>query len=89
MNGLEATRELRKIGYPYLIIGVTDNVMDKDVKEFIQAGVDLVLHKPFDIALLERLLHFIQCNGSLFQCTSCKRLMDDASSDSMCWKHKM
>jgi CheY-like chemotaxis protein len=55
--------KLRQAGYPYLIIGVTGNVLDDDVKEYLQAGADLVIGKPLRMDLLEKLLIHIQLYG--------------------------
>lgn len=49
MRGKEATKHIREIGYDGVIIGVTGNAMDEDIREFISSGADLVLPKPFDI----------------------------------------
>ena len=38
MNGVEATRRLRKMGYKNMVAGLTGNAMDDDVDEFKKAG---------------------------------------------------
>ena len=43
-----------------MIIGVTGNVLDDDVKEYLQAGADLVIGKPLRMNLLDKLLMHIQ-----------------------------
>lgn len=63
MNGVEATRRIRKLGYKYLIVGVTGSVMDDEAHEFITAGADMILTKPFDISRLQQLLIFTETNG--------------------------
>ena len=65
-NGLEATKTLRQAGYPYLIIGVTGNVLDDDIKEYLQAGADMVIGKTLRMDLLDKLLMHIQSHD----CTS-------------------
>ena len=48
MDGLEATRELRK--HPFNadlpVIGLTGEVSPEDEKRALQAGMSAVLHKP-------------------------------------------
>ena len=46
MNGPSATSRLRELGYTIPIIGVTGNILNEDVKYFIQSGADSVLPKP-------------------------------------------
>jgi CheY-like chemotaxis protein len=49
MRGPEATQKIRILGCRGVIIGVTGNVLEDDVKEFLDLGVIAVLPKPFDI----------------------------------------
>ena len=46
MNGLDASRTIRSIGYDGPIIGVTGNVLDDDIECFLKNGVNEVLSKP-------------------------------------------
>ena len=46
MNGMEATQELRKMGYKGVIIGVTGDGRAESVSGFIGRGADDVLVKP-------------------------------------------
>mmetsp|Transcript_18942 Transcript_18942/g.26111 ORF Transcript_18942/g.26111 Transcript_18942/m.26111 type:complete len:108 (+) Transcript_18942:280-603(+) len=52
VNGVEATKRLRMSGYKNLIVGVTGNVLEDDVGEFLAAGADLVMFKPLKMAQL-------------------------------------
>jgi CheY-like chemotaxis protein len=65
MNGVDATRELRKAGYRYLIVAITGAAMKEDIDEFLAVGADLVLPKPCKLSSLEILLDFIDRQGSL------------------------
>lgn len=56
MNGPEAAREIRKLGYKNPIIGVTGVVGDDSV-EFVKAGADLVLSKPVTVLSIWKGLH--------------------------------
>eukprot|EP00602_Paraphysomonas_sp_CaronLab_P005025 CAMPEP_0185031154 /NCGR_PEP_ID=MMETSP1103-20130426/18466_1 /TAXON_ID=36769 /ORGANISM="Paraphysomonas bandaiensis, Strain Caron Lab Isolate" /LENGTH=705 /DNA_ID=CAMNT_0027566579 /DNA_START=499 /DNA_END=2616 /DNA_ORIENTATION=- len=56
MNGPDATRELRELGYTLPIIGLTGNVMIDDVHYFLNCGADQVLAKPFQI---EQFIHIM------------------------------
>ena len=56
-------KKLRQEGYMKLVIGVTGNVLDDDVVEYISAGADLILSKPMKISSLRALLHHVQQHG--------------------------
>lgn len=66
-NGPEAAKELRALGYRYLIIGVTGNVLDDDVKSYLKAGADLVLPKPVIMESLLKVIEYISLKGPLSQ----------------------
>ena len=63
MTGLEASKALRKSGYPYLIIGLTGNVLEDDIQDFVEAGADLVLGKPLQVASLNKILDLVEMHG--------------------------
>jgi signal transduction histidine kinase len=63
MTGVEMTRRLREGGYPYLIIGLTGNVMEQDMIEFSNAGADHVLMKPVSMKDVMGLIRFINLHG--------------------------
>jgi signal transduction histidine kinase/CheY-like chemotaxis protein len=63
MSGVEMTRRLREGGYPYLIIGLTGNVMEQDMIEFSNAGADHVLMKPVSMKDVMGLIRFINQHG--------------------------
>mmetsp|Transcript_18943 Transcript_18943/g.26114 ORF Transcript_18943/g.26114 Transcript_18943/m.26114 type:complete len:149 (+) Transcript_18943:280-726(+) len=65
VNGVEATKRLRMSGYKNLIVGVTGNVLEDDVGEFLAAGADLVMFKPLKMAQLSTLLTFVDENSSI------------------------
>jgi hypothetical protein len=51
MDGLAATRRIRKMGSPYdsmPIIGITASVIDFELRQCLAAGMDAVLPKPVD-----------------------------------------
>ena len=56
MNGPEATQAMRATGYDGLIIGVTGNVMAKDVNHYLSCGADYILFKPVNLEELTRIL---------------------------------
>jgi CheY-like chemotaxis protein len=64
MNGIEATRRLRAAGFDRLVVGVTGNVMDDEVREFVDAGADAVLAKPIKAATLVALLEHVRARGA-------------------------
>lgn len=53
MVGPEATKILREKGYAGVVIGVTGNALDEDVRHFMSCGADAVLSKPVDPNNLE------------------------------------
>ena len=52
MNGPDATREIRALGYAKPIIGVTGNALDSDKEIFINAGASDVIIKPLRLNVL-------------------------------------
>ena len=57
MDGLPATREIRKLNRPDAaaipIIALTANAFEEDVKQCLQAGMNAHMSKPVDIELLK------------------------------------
>lgn len=49
MRGTEATAKIRKLGFRGLIVGITGNALDDDVKDFMDHGANKVMTKPFDL----------------------------------------
>ena len=56
MNGPEAAQLMRSGGYRGLIVGVTGNVMEKDVADYLASGADCVLGKPVNTEELTQIL---------------------------------
>ncbi len=58
MNGMEVTRELRKIkGYEKVpVVAMTAFAMSGDDEEFFSAGLDAYISKPFDIKKIKNLV---------------------------------
>jgi CheY-like chemotaxis protein len=50
MDGPTATRELRRLGYEGLILGVTGNALPTDIDHFLAHGASKVLLKPLRMA---------------------------------------
>lgn len=67
MNGLDATREIRKsenpLGKTIPIIAMTANAFSDDVQNCLDAGMDAHVSKPLDIAALERAVRKVACVG--------------------------
>ena len=53
MRGRDAVRQVRDMGYKGVVIGVTGNVTDEDVDDFVKQGVDLVILKPLTVESFE------------------------------------
>jgi hypothetical protein len=56
MDGLTATRELRKQGQQVPVIALTASAMAAEKERCLQAGMDDYLTKPMDLAELDRVL---------------------------------
>lgn len=56
MNGMDATVEIRQLGYKNPIVGFTGDVMEEDMKKFIEKGANFVLGKPVKNEDLQELL---------------------------------
>ena len=65
MNGVDAAKAMRAAGYPYLIAGITGNVMEDDIDEYLGAGADLVISKPLKRTTLDLLVKHIDDTGPL------------------------
>ena len=57
-------RKLREGGYANLVVGVTGNVLDDEVVNYLTAGVDMVMSKPVKVALLRMLLLHVHEHGA-------------------------
>jgi signal transduction histidine kinase/ActR/RegA family two-component response regulator len=53
MNGPDATKAIRKLGYGGVVVGVTGNVLEEDVEFFQSKGADRVLPKPVNLKSLQ------------------------------------
>jgi signal transduction histidine kinase/CheY-like chemotaxis protein len=56
MNGPDACRQMRALGYGNPIIGLTGHALADDLDAFKSAGADQVLSKPLDISVFQALL---------------------------------
>ena len=63
--GVEAVRKLREEGYAKLVVGVTGNVLDDDVIEYLAAGADIVLGKPVKVDMLRMLIRHVKEHGNI------------------------
>ena len=59
-DGLQTTLELRELGYCGIVIGVTGDAQEEDMRAFKAAGADAVLSKPITFRQLESCLINIQ-----------------------------
>lgn len=60
MDGLTATRLFREQGYTGLMFGVTGNGYQRDIDEFLSAGVDDVLVKPLSMETYQNMCEQIR-----------------------------
>ena len=65
MNGLDASKAMRDAGYPYLIVGITGNAMQDDLDEYLSSGADLVLTKPVQVSVIDKIVALRSKHGVL------------------------
>lgn len=70
LNGIEASSEIRKLGYDGLLVGVTGNVLAEQIDDFTRNGADLVLPKPVDMRALEKMMHSNAYHCMHYYCNS-------------------
>ena len=56
MDGPDATKAIRDLGYTGPIIGCTGNTLDMDLLRFKECGCDRVIGKPFELALFHQFM---------------------------------
>ena len=76
MDGYGAVREMRRLGVLCPIIGVTANALVTDQAEFIACGLDALVTKPVNLALLTAAIH-----DSLKQRAAAKGNVDNSSGN--------
>ena len=86
--GVEAVRKLRKEGYAKLVVGVTGNVLDDDVMEYLAAGADLVLGKPVKVDMLRMLIRHVKEHGNLSRPEMMLWEVRNSGGDHLAWKKK-
>ena len=57
MNGPEASKKIRELGYTLPIIALTGNIMEDDIQHFIEQGANEVLGKPTKKDKLNEILY--------------------------------
>lgn len=62
MNGPQAAHTMRSspVNYQGLIIGVTGNVMQEDLKDFIDNGANAIIKKPINVKEIENLFDYFR-----------------------------
>ena len=86
--GVEAVRKLREEGYAKLVVGVTGNVLDDDVIEYLAAGADMVLGKPVKVDMLRMLIRHVKEHGNLSMSDMMLWEVRDSGGDHLAWKKK-
>lgn len=56
MGGIEACKYIRELGYLGLILAISGNVIPEDIHEFLDAGADYFIGKPFKLDQLQSVL---------------------------------
>ena len=86
--GVEAVRKLREEGYAKLVVGVTGNVLDDDVMEYLSAGADMVLGKPVKVDMLRMLIRHVKEHGNFSMPDMMLWEVRDSGGDHLAWKKK-
>ena len=81
---MDAVRTLREAGYVQLVVGVTGNILDEDVDNYLVAGADMVIGKPVKMTLLKKLLRFAKEHGAASR--PGMHLMEDLSGKYLTWQ---
>jgi CheY-like chemotaxis protein len=55
-NGVEACEELRRAGWDVSVIAMTGQTASSDVSQYVAAGFDVMLPKPFDVRAMQKAL---------------------------------
>ena len=54
MNGPDATKKIRELGFSGAIFGVTGNALPEDISVFLNHGADAVVTKPIRLSKIEQ-----------------------------------
>jgi osomolarity two-component system, sensor histidine kinase TcsA len=65
MGGIEACKQIRALGYGGLVLAISGNVIPEDIQEFLAAGADHFIGKPFKLEQLQAVL-----SGNALSCPS-------------------
>ena len=80
MNGAEATRAIRQLGFNRLIFGLSGNALDDDRATFLAAGADCMIAKPLRGMQLDAILKHFQTHGYESR-TGLQYVLDVATGD--------
>ena len=83
---MQATQKLRQGGYKNLVIGVTGNILDDDVVEYLAAGADMIMGKPVKVGLLRLLMQYMLENG--VHSRPDMQLVEDTHALSLDWRRR-
>ncbi len=79
---------MRKAGYANLVIGVTGNVLDDDVAQYLSAGADMIMSKPMWVTVLQMLLRHVREHGTLSRENMQLSEEEHADGNIVTWKPK-
>ena len=85
---MDAVRILRSEGYAKLVVGVTGNILDDDVIEYLGAGADMVIGKPVKKVVLTKLLDYVKEKRGAVSRPGMYLSYDERSSH-FTWKEKL
>jgi len=65
LDGILTSKILRKLEYDKVIFGCTGSIIQSDIDEFVESGVDYIFTKPMDKEKIALFLTFIKNNSVL------------------------
>ena len=63
MDGPDATKAIRALGYTGPVIGCTGNTLDMDLQRFKECGCDRVIGKPFESELFHQFMSELKADN--------------------------
>jgi CheY-like chemotaxis protein len=62
LNGMDASKQMRDMGFKGVIVGLTGNVTPEDIRAFMDHGADSVLPNPLDVKMFDVVIYQLFSN---------------------------
>lgn len=80
MDGVTCIKHLRARKYNSIITGLTGNVIESDIQDFMKSGANFVFKKPMSKDKLKKLLHFIHTHEHEQMCIGTSVMIETEDS---------